>query len=539
MLDNELNKEKDQYGFYTEDYYNEEFDEYGFNKSGIFLKKGRSLRRGDENISKYHTYMRYCEINVYADYIVARLTYLASDSVIKNMPYYGWVYYPNEKCWVNKPNSIDFSKFIHFLQHNATNQTFISLKRSNTFFHKASIKDGKEYDLLGYDSEGYDRNGFNKQGKDRDGYYRDGFNAYGLNKRGESKSDFSCNLIRDALLDPQQITSLSQGDITTSDFTSYSSKDHTYQISQYGIFSEELFCSYDMISCLGFDYGFKRRTMSKLSDHEKSLMNKMAVVPLCHTMINPWFFVGDNSAICLLLDLPYAKLCNIAHYSEYLVIEPGDSMYRKYDSISHQAFRKVRLWNENYNIKTGADAIYDLVAGLDLQKTLLDLKKQIKELDPDNIYETNRFDMDSNLASRITKIKDRINVITAFIDSGKSPLWMFIDNLPVIPIDLRPYMISETGQISYNDVNTLYRNVIYSNSSASKYINLGAPEEMVHTWLVKLQKAINALFNNAQYPHPVMNDATKKPCTSLKEIFFDRNGFFLDLLNGCDANQNE
>ena len=135
MSDNGSNKEKNKYGFCDEDYYNEEFDEYGFNQAGIFLKKGHSDILGDDNIDNYHKYAQFCNINKYFDYIIVRLAWFTSDTVKNAMLRYEWKYYSEQKLWVNKTSNVDFEKFVKFLQYNARNQTFISFKEFGTNFH--------------------------------------------------------------------------------------------------------------------------------------------------------------------------------------------------------------------------------------------------------------------------------------------------------------------------------------------------------------------------------------------------------------------
>ena len=117
MSENKIYSQKDQYGFYYDDYYNKEFDEYGFNAAGIFLKRGYSYYRGGHDIDNYHKYKRFCDIKKYPDYIIVSLAYFASDTVNNSMLRYGWKYSSEQKIWINKTDNVNFEKFVKFLQH--------------------------------------------------------------------------------------------------------------------------------------------------------------------------------------------------------------------------------------------------------------------------------------------------------------------------------------------------------------------------------------------------------------------------------------
>jgi len=135
-------------------------------------------------------------------------------------------------------------------------------------------------------------------------------------------------------------------------------------------------------------------------------------------------------------------------------------------------------------------------------------------------------------------IQKKINVINAFIESGKSPTWMFFDKLPIIPLDLRPYTLYEGGRYASHTINDLYRKVISKSLHATSYYERHAPNIIMHGVFSDLQKSIELLFDNSNCHKPEMTDFMV-PCKSLKDIFFDRNGLFLDLLNGCDAKTND
>ena len=532
MSENKRSSQKDKYGFYYEDYYNKEFDEYGFNKAGIYLKKGNYYK--DIESREYHKYTRYCEINVYSDFTIVQWELYVSDEAKKTLSRYGWRYNQSEHSLTNYTEDLNFYDLFTTLKHDAFQKMFISLKKYDENFCNEKQNGDNEYDLMGYDKDGYNEQGYDRKGKDRNGYHRDGFNDYGFNRRWQSKADFSCNLIRDVLLNPQEIFSISHGWITKEDIVSY----QTNEVIPSGLLCNEIFGDYKIPND-GSAWGIKLRSMRKLTNEEKEKINMFGMIPLCCKVVNPWFYKGVDSTLSLLTGIPSETIEEIAQYREYFVFDPGDSNFEKFSIISPDEFERAKRHYENYDIRTGAEALYEFVSQINLEEMLSVLKNSLNRFDPEGFNETDSYEKLGDFArQRVLVIKKKINVVNTFIDSGKSPLWMFFDSLPVIPIDLRPYFKLDGGRIALHDVNTLYRNVIHKNNFARSRVESGTLDGIINNAFCDVQNAVDRLFDNSICIKPTMS-YEMTPLFSLKEIFFDRNGFFLDLLNGCDAKQND
>lgn len=61
-------------------------------------------------------------------------------------------------------------------------------------------------------------------------------------------------------------------------------------------------------------------------------------------------------------------------------------------------------------------------------------------------------------------------MLEAFRDSGNRPEWMVLDNVPVIPPELRPMVQLDGGRFATSDLNDLYRRVINRNNRLKDFL---------------------------------------------------------------------
>ena len=80
---------------------------------------------------------------------------------------------------------------------------------------------------------------------------------------------------------------------------------------------------------------------------------------------------------------------------------------------------------------------------------------------------------------RAKEIIKRLEIVEAFRDSGNKTEWMVLGVVPVIPPDLRPLVLLESGNFATSDLNDLYRRIINRNNRLKKLIDLNAPEVII------------------------------------------------------------
>ncbi|HEY72050.1 MAG: DNA-directed RNA polymerase subunit beta' [Chloroflexi bacterium] len=140
-------------------------------------------------------------------------------------------------------------------------------------------------------------------------------------------------------------------------------------------------------------------------------------------------------------------------------------------------------WGQVFKAAMGAEAFYDILCGLELDKLTKELWREV------------RYGTSKQRCKRATK---RLRVVESFRASDNQPEWMILTVLPVIPPDLRPMVQLDGGRFATSDLNDLYRRVINRNNRLKRLLNLGAPDVIVRNEKRMLQEAVDSLVDNSQ-----------------------------------------
>lgn len=153
--------------------------------------------------------------------------------------------------------------------------------------------------------------------------------------------------------------------------------------------------------------------------------------------------------------------------------------FRKGATILESDYRNI-FWRfeDMLTLKSGSDAIYKLLAGIDVEKEIKNLIKDFAGLKGEP----------KNKALKLMKL-----LINLYISNVK-PEWMVIKNLPVIPPDLRPVVQLDGGRFASSDVNLFYRRVLMRNIRLKKMIQVGMPDVVKKNEIRLLQESINNLI---------------------------------------------
>lgn len=163
-----------------------------------------------------------------------------------------------------------------------------------------------------------------------------------------------------------------------------------------------------------------------------------------------------------------------------------DELYelRPFTFLSESRYRELRSrWGNVFKADTGAEAFYDILKKLDMNKLSEDLWQEIRT---------------TNSKQKRKKATSRLNIVEAFRKSSNRPEWMILTVLPVIPPDLRPMVQLDGGRFATSDLNDLYRRVINRNNRLKRLLELGAPDVIVRNEKRMLQEAVDSLVDNSQ-----------------------------------------
>ncbi|MBN2549755.1 MAG: DNA-directed RNA polymerase subunit beta' [Anaerolineales bacterium] len=151
----------------------------------------------------------------------------------------------------------------------------------------------------------------------------------------------------------------------------------------------------------------------------------------------------------------------------------GETRYRELKS----------RWGQVFRADMGAEAFYDILRRLDLDKLAEELWHEVRT---------------SRSKQKRRKATKRLGVVESFRRSGNRPEWMVMTVLPVIPPDLRPMVQLDGGRFATSDLNDLYRRVINRNNRLKRLLELGAPDVIVRNEKRMLQEAVDSLIDNSQ-----------------------------------------
>ena len=122
-------------------------------------------------------------------------------------------------------------------------------------------------------------------------------------------------------------------------------------------------------------------------------------------------------------------------------------------------------------------------------------------------------------------------MVEAIRDSENKAEWMVMDVIPVIPPDLRPLVLLESGNFATSDLNDLYRRIINRNNRLKKLVDLNAPEVIIRNEKRMLQQAVDALFDNGRCRRPVLG-SSNRPLKCLTDMIKGKQGRFRENLLG-------
>ena len=184
--------------------------------------------------------------------------------------------------------------------------------------------------------------------------------------------------------------------------------------------------------------------------------------------------------------------------------------------LTESRFRELRdSHGEVFKAAMGAEAVLEVLRGLDLEKMRGDLQEEIR----------------STSGQRRKKAIKRLRVVEAFRKSGNKPDWMVFTVLPVLPPELRPMVQLDGGRFATSDLNDLYRRVINRNNRLKRLIELQAPEIIVRNEKRMLQEAVDALVDNGRRGRAVAGSHNHK-LKSLSDLLRGKQGRFRQNLLG-------
>ena len=244
---------------------------------------------------------------------------------------------------------------------------------------------------------------------------------------------------------------------------------------------------------------------------------RMGHIELAAPVAHIWYFKGIPSRIALMLDISPRNLEKVVYFASYIVTDKGNTGLIKAQVLSEKEFHEAeeKYGRGSFKAEMGAEALYKLLAEIDLDKLSEKLKKELVKASE----------------QKRAKLVKRLDTVESFRLSNNRPEWMIMHVVPVIPPELRPMVQLDGGRFATSDLNDLYRRVINRNNRLKRLLELGAPEIIVRNEKRMLQESVDALIDNGRKGRPVTG-AGNRPLKSLSDMLKGKQGRFRQNLLG-------
>jgi len=325
--------------------------------------------------------------------------------------------------------------------------------------------------------------------------------------------------VKISLASPEDIRSWSYGEVKKPETINY----RTYRAEKDGLFCERIFGPERDWECFCGKYkGMKHKGIvcdrcGVKVTHSRVRRRRMGHINLAAPIVHIWYFKAMPSRLGALLGMKTTQLERVVYYQDYVVVDPGDTPLKERQLLSEEEYRdSIDKYGESFRADMGAEAVRGLLDRLDLNTTSGELRDELKE---------------TKAKQRTKEIIKRLDLVEKLRHSGNDPQWVVMDVIPVIPPDLRPLVLLESGNFATSDLNDLYRRIINRNNRLKKLLELHAPEVIIRNEKRMLQQAVDALFDNNRCKRPVLG-SSNRPLKSLTDMIKGKQGRFRENLLG-------
>ena len=329
--------------------------------------------------------------------------------------------------------------------------------------------------------------------------------------------DYMC--VHISLASPNDVRSWSFGEVKKPETINY----RTYRPEKDGLFCERIFGPERDWECgCGKFRGTKHKGIicdrcGVKVTHSRVRRKRMGHINLAAPVVHIWFFKAMPSRLGALLDIKTSSLEKVVYFQDYVVVDPGDTPLKPKQLLTEEEHRSaLETYGKTFTAMMGAEAVKELLNNLNLAELSGQLREEL---------------LTTGSKQREKDLVKRLKVVESLRNSPNEASWMVLDVIPVIPPDLRPLVLLDSGNFATSDLNDLYRRIINRNSRLKKLVDLNAPEVIIQNEKRMLQQAVDALFDNGRCRRPVLG-SSNRPLKSMTDMIKGKQGRFRENLLG-------
>jgi len=415
----------------------------------------------------------------------------------------------------------------------------------------------------------------------------------GFESKDESMKSTDFDAVRLRLASPDVIRAWSFGEVTKPETINY----RTQKPEKSGLFAEEIFGPSKDWECYCGKYKkirYKGIICDKCGVEVTQAIvrrERMGHVELATPVSHIWFLRSVPSKIGIVLDLSMQSIERVVYFANFVVTEVDEEAKKvALEELRNEYKSKRKMIEGEYNRDVGrakekfatnlgaADAELARLSDIRdrknnaLEEEFVDTDRELKELAVLKILTENQYQelsfkyghvFDAGIGAeairnllarvdlkdtvkrleeerekaggaRLERLVRRIKLLRSLDLNGIKPEWMVLQNIPIIPPDLRPMVALDGGRFATSDLNDLYRRVINRNNRLRRLHDLRAPEVISRNEKRMLQEAVDALFDNSARQSKTVIAATgkKRQLKSLADLLKGKQGRFRQNLLG-------
>ncbi len=189
--------------------------------------------------------------------------------------------------------------------------------------------------------------------------------------------------IRISIASPERILKWSYGEVTKPETINY----RTLKPERDGLFCERIFGPSKDWECYCGKYKRVRhkgiiceRCGVEVTD-SKVRRHRMGHIKLAAPVSHIWFLKGIPSYLGLLLDMTLKDLEQVIYFNNYVVINPGESDFKKFQLIVEEDYEDYILEHEDSELKVGigAEAIKELLSEINLNELVEEVRNELAQ----------------------------------------------------------------------------------------------------------------------------------------------------------------
>src|SRR5690606_19126929 len=251
-------------------------------------------------------------------------------------------------------------------------------------------------------------------------------------------NDFTA--VKITLASPNDIRAWSYGEVKKPETINY----RTYRPEKDGLFCERIFGPERDYECACGKYrGTKYKGIicdrcGVKVTHSRVRRKRMGHINLAAPIVHIWFFKSMPSRLGTLLGVKTSDIEKIVYFQDYIVTDPGDTDLAEKQILTEDEHREAtEKYGNAFKANMGAEAIRELIERTDLNALTEELQQGLR---------------DTRSKQKIKDLAKRLKLVQSVRQSENDPSWLVMDVIPVIPPDLRPLVLLESGNFATSDL---------------------------------------------------------------------------------------